>query len=62
MVSAEWVRIPPVTANVREKLAKMERSTINPQSDFLKMWDMVIIAALIFTAVVTPFEVSSEEN
>lgn len=30
---------------------------INPRNDYMKKWDLVMLALLLFTAVVTPFEV-----
>ena len=36
----------------------MERSTINPNSRFVRWWDVIIVTSLFYTAFVTPFEVS----
>ena len=36
----------------------MRARTINPLSNRLKWWDLVIIFCLTFTALITPFEVS----
>ena len=37
------------------------RSVINPYSDFMTLWDKIIMLILMWTAVVTPFEVSFME-
>ena len=42
---------------VRQKFAKMRRTTINPLSKQLLYWDGVTSMALLFTAFVTPFEI-----
>ena len=36
----------------------VRRQVINPYSDFIGMWDKIIMLVLFWTALVTPFEVS----
>ena len=42
----------------RVRLRTISRRTINPRSRFLRTWDSITVLALLFTAFVTPFEVS----
>jgi hypothetical protein len=42
----------------RERLRTISMRTINPRSLFLRTWDSITVLALLFTAFVTPFEVS----
>ena len=46
---------------IRKRLKNISRKTLNPRSRFVRTWDMVTIAALMFTAFVTPFEVAFYE-
>jgi hypothetical protein len=41
----------------RVRIRKMSRSIIHPHSRFLRIWDVVTMLALVFTAFITPFEV-----
>ena len=50
-----------VTA-VRNRLRNISRRTINPRSRFVRMWDLVMVAALISTTFITPFEVAFFEG
>ena len=42
---------------VKERIRNVERSTINPSGRFIARWDILTAGALLFTALVTPFEV-----
>ena len=42
---------------MRRRLKRMGRTTISPQSKFLRYWDLVTVLCLLWTAFVTPFEV-----
>ena len=42
---------------VKRQIERMGRTTISPQSKFLKYWDVVTLFALLWTAFITPFEV-----
>ena len=55
---ADKERFREQTEAIREKLRRMERRTINPQSKFMRYWDQIVVMALLFTAFVTPFEVA----
>ena len=41
-----------------ESKLQQRRGVINPNSEFCKNWDLLMVALLIFTALVTPFEVA----
>ena len=43
---------------VRHRLKTISRRTINPRSRFVRTWDLLMVSALVFTALVTPFEVA----
>eukprot|EP00899_Mesostigma_viride_P010185 jgi/Mesvir1/19168/Mv01189-RA.1 len=38
--------------------ARWQKRVINPRSDFMRRWDVILLMLLIFTASVTPFEIS----
>ena len=40
-----------------ESKIQQRKCVINPNGDFCKNWDLLMVALLIFTAIVTPFEV-----
>ena len=42
---------------VKRQLKGLNRGVLNPRSMKVQIWDMVTVAALVFTAIVTPFEV-----
>lgn len=42
---------------IRAKLRRMGRTTISPQSKFLRYWDLICVICMAWTALVTPFEV-----
>ena len=46
----------------RKRLRDLNRRTIDPRSQFVRIWDGVTVIALIFTAFVTPFEVGFFEK
>jgi hypothetical protein len=74
----DWVRrqtvaegIPELTpaandlSTMQLKLDRMNALTkflFNPDGDFCQKWDVAIIAALVFTATVTPYEVAFVET
>ena len=41
----------------RTQIYRQQRCTINPHSKYMSRWDIVTTLALLFTALVTPFEV-----
>lgn len=43
--------------NNRARIRTISKSTIDPRSRFVRVWDGITICALLFTASVTPFEV-----
>lgn len=45
-------------AVVRKRIRSLARSTIDPRSRFVRIWDMITMSALLFTAFVTPFHVA----
>ena len=47
-----------ILEGIRATLRRMNRRTIAPNSTFLQYWDAAIVFALLFTAIVTPFEVA----
>ena len=44
--------------STRRRLRSIARRTIDPHSQFVRGWDVVIMLALLFTCFVTPFEVA----
>ena len=42
----------------RARINNVSRTTLNPRSTFIQLWDLLTLSALIFTALVTPFELS----
>lgn len=57
--SATWHQLPIAdqVELIREALV-MKNLTINPNSDYMKCWDMVVVSCLIFTAFATPVEIA----
>merc|ERR1740138_2011076 len=46
-------------AEIKEMLDRQRKTwLINPDSDYCQTWDKVVFIALIFTAILTPFEVA----
>ena len=43
---------------VKKRVYSLGRRTLNPNSKGMRMWDLIVIAALVVTAIITPFEVS----
>jgi hypothetical protein len=43
---------------VRARINSISHRTLDPRSRFIRMWDMITIFALAYTAFVTPFEVA----
>ena len=43
---------------IRKRIQTIDRRVINPRSLFIRVWDLITVAALLFTAFVTPFEVA----
>jgi len=43
---------------VKRRLREFDRRTINPNSRNMRIWDIIVIAALLITALITPFEVA----
>ena len=41
--------------SMRRQLRTMGQRTIDPQSRFIRYWDLVTVLALLFTAFITPF-------
>eukprot|EP00931_Biecheleriopsis_adriatica_P107498 TRINITY_DN8183_c0_g1_i5.p1 TRINITY_DN8183_c0_g1~~TRINITY_DN8183_c0_g1_i5.p1 ORF type:complete len:944 (+),score=150.79 TRINITY_DN8183_c0_g1_i5:57-2888(+) len=54
-----WQELPVVDQvdMVREAL-KARVYVIDPQSNYMKMWDIIVVLCLIFTALVTPYEIA----
>lgn len=54
----------PVSTNFFDLVAEVKKSTkqtrwlVDPNSTPMKVWDMVVLALLLFTATVTPYEVA----
>ena len=44
-------------AEKEESKIQQRKCVINPNGEFCKSWDLLMVALLIFTAIVTPFEV-----
>ena len=44
--------------DVRTQLRKHNRGTLDPRSRFVRLWDCVLVIALMHTTFVTPFEVA----
>ena len=44
--------------DIRRRIASMQRRTINPKGNFMRIWDVVMLNAMAWTAIVTPFEIS----
>ena len=40
-----------------ESKIQQRKCVINPNGEFCKNWDLLMVALLVFTAIVTPFEV-----
>lgn len=51
----EWRRL---VASIQLRLDKMKGGLLDPLSNAMQTWDLVTMLALIFTVIVTPFEVS----
>lgn len=43
---------------VRTRLRNISRRTIDPRSRFVKVWDLLMVLALLMTTFITPFEVA----
>ena len=54
----EKARYHMEVAQTRARLRSISRRTIDPRSKFVRVWDVVMISALAFTAFVTPFHVA----
>eukprot|EP00931_Biecheleriopsis_adriatica_P107500 TRINITY_DN8183_c0_g1_i7.p1 TRINITY_DN8183_c0_g1~~TRINITY_DN8183_c0_g1_i7.p1 ORF type:complete len:933 (+),score=147.16 TRINITY_DN8183_c0_g1_i7:57-2855(+) len=54
-----WQDLPVVDQvdMVREAL-KARLYVIDPQSNYMKMWDVIVVLCLVFTALVTPYEIA----
>lgn len=48
--------------DIRQRLKRHGRATLNPRSRSMKIWDFVLVSALTFTTFVTPFEVAFSEG
>ena len=46
----------------KDEMKREKRQTFDPDSDFFRNWDIFTTVLLIFTAVVTPFEVCHGVN
>eukprot|EP00404_Azadinium_spinosum_P016017 CAMPEP_0180529830 /NCGR_PEP_ID=MMETSP1036_2-20121128/61592_1 /TAXON_ID=632150 /ORGANISM="Azadinium spinosum, Strain 3D9" /LENGTH=347 /DNA_ID=CAMNT_0022543585 /DNA_START=1 /DNA_END=1042 /DNA_ORIENTATION=+ len=63
-----WVRRAVVLAQLRVSGvdhpggSEIEHFLIDPHSKYMKVWDMVVTACLIFTSLVTPFEIAFMET
>ena len=58
MSAEDKARFQEESAQIRRRLKTISRSTIDPRSRFIRMWDVVTMLALVFTAFVTPFHVA----
>ena len=58
--NARAAEVPPRTSLTRRELKRAHEPTalFHPATPFMKKWDMVTLVLLVFTATVTPFEVS----
>ena len=41
----------------RPQVKRMGSRTLNPNARFMRVWDLIVILALVGTALITPFEV-----
>eukprot|EP00927_Polykrikos_kofoidii_P082431 TRINITY_DN819_c0_g1_i8.p1 TRINITY_DN819_c0_g1~~TRINITY_DN819_c0_g1_i8.p1 ORF type:complete len:1013 (-),score=141.79 TRINITY_DN819_c0_g1_i8:65-2857(-) len=61
--SVQWAELP-VTDQVviiREALTA-KAFLIDPDSDYMKVWDVIVVVCLIFTGIVTPYEIAFIEQ
>jgi len=47
--------------DVRARVRSLGKRTLNPSSRYMRIWDIIVICALLVTAIITPFEVGFYE-
>ena len=47
---------------LRKRLHGMNRGIIDPGSKLMKRWDFIIMVALLYTTVITPYEVNQGQH